>query len=214
MKLKYSTARFLISQRQACGFTLVEVLIAMAVFAILAVLAYGGLEQVIRNKEQTTESLHRLRDVQMTMTKVQRDLTQLSLRNGRDEMGSPLPGLSAAQGNELLLQLTRNGWRNPAKISRSHLQRVAYRLDEDKLIRITWPYIDRALDGQAVETVLIDNIKNASLRFLDSNNEWHDSWPALNTTSPAPGTDLPVAIEFTLQMNDWGDIVRIVRTMG
>ncbi|MCW8910027.1 MAG: type II secretion system minor pseudopilin GspJ [Gammaproteobacteria bacterium] len=195
------------------GFTLVEVLIAMAVFAILAVLAYGGLEQVIKNKEKTAESLHRLKDLQMTMTKINRDLTQLSSRHGRDEQGDMLTSLSAGQGNELLIQLTRNGWRNPARINRGNLQRVAYRLDEDKLIRTTWPYVDRALDNQSVETILIDNIKNASLRFLDDKNEWHTSWPALNATSSGD-TALPVAIEFTLEMEDWGNIVRIMRSSG
>lgn len=213
MNNKYSPAKSMSLYKPHHGFTLIEVLIAMAVFAILAMLAYGGLAQVINNKEKTSEALHRLKDLQITMSKINRDLTQLSSRDGRDEQGSPLTSLSAGQGNELLIQLTRNGWRNPAKIGRSHLQRVAYRLDEDKLVRITWPYVDRALDGQATETILIDNIKNASLRFLDDTNEWHDSWPALNAT-PTGDTPLPIAIEFTLQMEDWGDIVRIMRSSG
>lgn len=213
MNIKSSPAKNLSFYKCHHGFTLIEVLIAMAVFAILAMMAYGGLAQVINNKEKTSEALHRLKDLQITLTKINRDLTQLSPRNGRDEQGSALTSLSAGQGNELLIQLTRNGWRNPAKIGRSNLQRVAYRLDEDKLVRITWPYVDRALDGQAIETILIDNIKNASLRFLDTDNEWHDSWPALNAT-PTGDTPLPLAIEFTLQMEDWGDIVRIMRSSG
>lgn len=194
------------------GFTLIEVLIAMMIFAVLSVLAYGGLQQVINNREQTADSLLRLKDLQISMSKIYRDLTQITARQARDEQGSRLSSLKAAQGDELLIQLTRNGWRNPAKTNRGHLQRVAYRIDEDRLIRISWPYVDRALDGQAVETVLIDNIKDVKLRFLSEQNEWHTSWPSLNA---APDdASLPVAIEFTLQMEDWGDIIRIMRTTG
>ena len=194
------------------GFTLIEVLIAMVIFAVLSLLAYGGLNQVILHKQETSESLARLKQLQITMTKVHRDLSQISSRQGRDEMGTNLSNLQASQGDDLLIQLTRNGWRNPAKLNRGHLQRVAYRLDEDKLIRIHWPYVDRALDGQAVETELINNIKDVTLRFLDNNKEWHNSWPALNATQNT--ISLPVAIEFTLEMEDWGKVVRVLGVSG
>ena len=107
--------------------------------------------------------------------------------------------------------LTRNGWRNPAKLKRSHLQRIGYRLDEDKLIRISWPYVDRAEDDQAIEQELIDNIKELRLRFLDADDEWLDNWPpneALASGSTAPQ---PKLIEVTLDMHDWGEIVRLFR---
>ncbi|MDH5764671.1 MAG: type II secretion system minor pseudopilin GspJ [Gammaproteobacteria bacterium] len=195
------------------GFTLIEVLIAMAIFAILSLLAYGGLNQAIISKERTAASLARLQELQITMTKIQRDFSQITSRTMRDEMGTQHPGLTAQQGNEFLIQLTRNGWRNPAKTTRGHLQRVAYRMDEDKLLRIHWPFVDRAVDDQGVETQLISNLKDVKLRFLNDQNEWHDSWPALNA-EPENNNTLPVAIEVTLEMEDWGNMVRVIRTTG
>jgi len=195
------------------GFTLIEVLIAMAIFAVLAVLAYGGLNSVIRSKEQTEASLTRLRQLQLTMSKLQRDIEQITDRDGRDEFGGILYRLSSRADSDLLLEFTRNGWRNPAGLTRSHLQRVAYKLDEDKLIRLSWPYVDRAQDSQAIETTLIDNVKEVKVRFYNG-TEWQANWPDADTlTSGAPVT-LPRAVEVTLELNDWGKIIRIFRVPG
>ena len=199
------------------GFTLIEVLIAMAIFAILSVLAYGGLEQVIQNRSQTEEALNRLRQIQLTMSKMQRDFEQIVNRKGHDELGGELPALATGEGTDLLVQFTRNGWRNPAQLTRSHLQRIAYKLDDDTLTRISWPYVDRAQDSQAIETELLNNIQEVSIRVMDAQNEWQTSWPINTSSSPTPGvppSDLPIAIEVTLKLHDWGDIVRLYRIAG
>jgi len=193
------------------GFTLVELLISMAIFAILSLLAYGGLDSVIKSKTQTENSMLRLNQLQLTMTKLHRDFEQITAREASDELGGKLLKLSAGQGDDLLIQFTRNGWRNPAKLIRSHLQRVAYKLDEDKLIRLNWLNVDRAQDNQVVETILMDNLKDVQLRFLDKNNNWNDSWPRANSDPTAINKPQPLAIEITLEMNDWGEITRVFR---
>ena len=199
------------------GFTLIEVLIAMAIFAILSVLAYGGLEQVIQNRSQTEEALNRLRQIQLTMSKMQRDFEQIVNRKGHDELRGELPALATGEGTDLLVHFTRHGWRNPAQLTRSHLQRIAYKLDDDTLTRISWPYVDRAQDSQAIETELLNNIQEVSIRVMDAQNEWQTSWPINTSSSPTPGvppSDLPIAIEVTLKLHDWGDIVRLYRIAG
>ncbi|MCW9014203.1 MAG: type II secretion system minor pseudopilin GspJ [Gammaproteobacteria bacterium] len=193
------------------GFTLIEVLIAMAIFAILALMAYGGLESVIRSKTQTEESMLRLRALQITMSKLQRDIEQISPRDGQDGLGGKLLRLSASPNSDLLFEFTRNGWRNPAKLRRSHLQRIGYRLDEDRLLRISWPYVDRAQDDHASEQELIDNIKELELRFLDQSNQWHDNWPPHEALASGNTAAQPRVIEVTLNMQDWGEIVRLFR---
>jgi general secretion pathway protein J len=195
------------------GFTLIEVLIAMAIFAILAMLAYGGLNAVIESKEQTEQALTRLRQLQLTMSKLQRDIGQVVARDGRDEFGGILYKFSSSADSDLLMEFTRNGWRNPAGLTRSHLQRVGYRLDEDTLLRLSWPYVDRAQDSQAIETTLIDNIKDVKLRFYDG-NEWQDNWPDAQALTSGAEVPLPKAVEITLQLNDWGSIMRIFRIPG
>lgn len=193
------------------GFTLVELLISMSIFAILSVMAYGGLDAIIKSKTKTEKTMVRLNQLQITMNKLHRDFEQISARAAADELGGRSLKLSTGQGDDLLIQFTRNGLRNPAKLIRSHLQRVAYRLDENKLIRMSWPYIDRAQDNKLIETVLMDNLDDIQLRFLDAKNSWRDIWPPQNIDPNSLDIPQPKAIEVTLQMNDWGDIVRVFR---
>ncbi len=192
------------------GFTLIEIMVAMAIFSILSLLAYGGLESVIRNKTSTDKELQRIHQLQMTMMSFQHDFEQLANREGHDEFGTTLLKLTTRNDN-LLVDFTRTGWRNPAKLQRSSLQRVAYRLDENSLYRLSWPYVDRALDNQVIETLLIDNIEDIKIRFLGNNKEWINDWPDANAA--LGNTEQPIAIEITLQMNDWGDVVRLFKVL-
>lgn len=124
---------------KSAGFTLIEVIIAMSIFAIVAILAYSGLHSVIMSKTNTEASLERLQELQMTMLTLSSDLQQLSNRQAHDALGGTLHALST-QSSELLIEFTRSGWRNPANLQRSSLQRVAYQLKDDSLIRIYWPH--------------------------------------------------------------------------
>lgn len=192
------------------GFTLIEVIIAIAIFAIVAMLSYTGLHSVISSKTTTEAALDRLQQLQMTMLTLSSDMQQLSNRNGHDSLGGGLTKLTT-QDSDLVVSFTRGGWRNPANQPRSTLQRVAYRMDEDKLIRVYWPHIDRADDEQLVERTLITNIDALELRFLDDKNEWQSSWPPASAQASSDPVDLPSAIEITLKMSDWGEIKRLVR---
>ena len=80
------------------GFTLLELLIAVSVFAIMAVMAYGGLSNVISNSTSSEKSLERLHQVQLAMLKISRDFNQLSKRSIRDEYGNSTNYLMTGQG--------------------------------------------------------------------------------------------------------------------
>ena len=199
-----------ISTHKLEGFTLLELLVAVAVFAILSSMAYGGLRNVIDNSQQTELSMQRLQQVQLAMLKISRDFTQLSQRNIRDEYGNPNNYIMAGEGSDVFIEFSRGGRRNPAQLQRSHLQRVAYKLEEKTLSRLHWPHLDRTQEMQAYESVLLEDVENASIRFLDNNNEWHNEWPPLSATGqPGDAAVTLSAIEFTLELQDWGELVRI-----
>lgn len=194
----------------ARGFTLIEVVIAMAIFAILAAMAYSGLQSVIDSKSHTEAGLERLQAVQMTMLTLSNDLQQIVPRDAQDALGGRLDKLST-QSSEYLVEFTRAGWRNPADNPRSSLQRVAYKLDEDRLLRIYWHHVDRADEERRVERVLIDNIKSLQLRFLNEQQEWTENWPQASVLASGSNSPLPLAIEATLDAHDWGEISRLLR---
>ena len=203
------------STHKPAGFTLLELLVAVAVFAILSSMAYGGLRNVIDNSHQTELSMQRLQQVQLAMLKISRDFTQLSQRNIRDEYGNPNNYIMAGEGGDVFIEFSRGGRRNPAQLLRSHLLRVAYKLEENTLSRLHWPHLDRTQEMQAYESVLLEDVENASIRFLDNSNEWHNEWPPLSATGQPGDTAVTLsAIEFTLELQDWGELVRIFQVSG
>lgn len=199
-------------QLEARGFTLLELLVATSVFAIMSVMAYGGLSSVISNSTQTEIQLEKLQTVQHAMFMMTRDFTQIVKRNIRDEFGNTQAYLTAGTNIDYLVEFTRNGRRNPAKLLRSHLLRVAYKFEDNNLIRLFWPQLDRVQGMEPYEDILLEDVKLAELRYLDDSGEWHDQWPPLSATA-APGatSDSPRAIEFKLELDGWGELTRIYK---
>ena len=189
------------------GFTLLELLIASTIFAIMALMAYGGLANVIDNSATSKLALKRLQQIQQSISVISRDMSQILPREVRDEYGNKQPYLGSGSNPDYLLELTRGGRVNPANLLRSTLLRVAYQFEDEKLLRLQWPQLDNAPGIEPKETVLIDDIENVTFRFIDGNAESYEQWPPLNT-----GADNPTsvsAIEIIIQLKDWGEIRRL-----
>ncbi len=203
------------NRKQTQGFTLIEVVIAIALFAVVSVLAYSGLQSVINSKTRTENELERLRQLQISMLNLTSDLEQLSNRDGNDALGGQLHKLTT-QNLDYSIEFTRSGVSNFAGLPRSSLQRVAYHLEEDELVRTHWPYVDRADDEQKIERQLIANVSKLSFRFLssDTSEAWSDNWPPDNVLTGSNPATLPRAIEITLELGDWGSITRLVQVVA
>lgn len=196
------------------GFTLLELLIAIAIFAVVGVLAMSGYNELLMQRERAAQTMARARSVQRAMTRLTQDFAQLEPRPVRDATAATAnPALYFNASGTYLVELTRAGWSNPAGVSRATLQRVGYRLQDGKLYRDYWTVLDRTLNTTPVEAVLVDKVTAISLRFMDRNRQWQTTWPA-NSTGGGTGIGrarrLPLAIEITLTLEDWGELKRIV----
>lgn len=195
------------------GFTLLEVLVAMAIFAIVAYMAYGGFAAVLKQQQILEASATRLRAVQFAMRQLGNDFGQLQPRPVRDELGEGWRPALLADARELeAVELSRGGWPNPLGRPRPSLQRVAYRLEDGTLIRSYWPVMDRLLEQEPVETELVDAVSGFRLRFLDGDGEWLEQWPDPSVV-PDPRL-LPRAVEVILELEDWGEITRLLEIAG
>lgn len=202
------SARFNPAARSA-GFTLLELLVAISVFAIMSIMAYGGLSQIISNNTIASGALDRMQALQHTMYTLTRDFYQIEERNIRDEYGNTQPYL-LSNNLDTIIEFTRNGRRNPAGLLRSNLQRVAYQLQDNKLIRLSWPQLDRAPGTEPYRSELLTDVNKFTVRYQDSKAEWHEQWPPLNT-APGAITARPAAIEISLKLKDWGELKRLYR---
>lgn len=183
------------------GFTLLELLVALAIFAMMAVLAYSGLSTVLTVQANTDQLATQLAQLQVAFGWLGRDLQQQVARPIRDEYGDRQFSI---RGESSYLELTRAGWRNPAQQPRSSLQRVAYRLEKDKLLREYWVVLDRAQDSQAIPLDLLEQVEALQFRFLDNQQQWHEQWP-VSTKKPLTLK----LIEVTLQVTQWGKLTRL-----
>lgn len=192
------------------GFTLIEVLVALAVFGVLSALAYMTLSQTLRNSDMLNERMDRLQAIQRTMNYLSTELLQAAPRAIRADLGQYEPALLSSFASDFALQLTHSGWPNSAGVPRSTQQRTAYRIEDDELIRYHWNVLDRTVNNVPVATVLLDEIDGLTFRFLQSDGEWMDQWPPINVQVETNSVSLPRAVEITLALPDEGELTRIV----
>jgi general secretion pathway protein J len=197
------------------GFTLIELLVALAIVAIIGVMAFGGLNQVIDQREVARQRVERWREIQLSMRLVMQDLVQLHPRPAREAFGEGhLPSILASAQSQFALELSRGGWPNPASFRRGTVARVAYDWEDDMLVRYHWPVIDRTPDTLPVRTELLDGVQNIEVRFMDSGGAWHTEWPPFEVSGPEQAIARPRAIEFAIELSDFGRVWRLLETSG
>ena len=200
---------------RARGFTLLEVLVAVFIFSIVAMLAYGGYNQLTRQSEIVDTNAARTRMIQSAVQRMAEDFEMIEPRPVREPLGESVePALQSDKRTETLASLTRSGWSNPAGVSRSTMQRVAYRLEDNKLERAYWNALDRTLSAEPTVATLVDHVRSVTFRFMDQNQSWHEQWPPLGYSGADAPRLRPIAVEITLDLEDWGKVVRLVEVSG
>jgi type II secretion system protein J len=92
--------------------------------------------------------------------------------------------------------------------------RVAYDWEDDKLVRWHWGVMDRTLSTPPVRAEILDRVTNVEVRFLDTAGEWHLEWPPLDQRGPQSLIARPRAVEFAIELEDFGRVSRLVETSG
>lgn len=192
------------------GFTLLELLIAIAIFSIIVSFVYASLNTVLNSKQRNDEYLAWLAKLQLGLNLMERDIEQSVNRPIRNEFGDTQGAMISGSISGLLLELTRGGHANPMLLPRSDLQRVGYQLDEEKLYRLTWPALDRAQETEPRRQLLFDGVKDVDLTFFDQGMERRDQWPpSTNLGNDQPVAALPKGIEVNLELDKWGKLRRL-----
>lgn len=196
--------------KTARGFTLIELVVVIALFGVVSLMAYGGLNSVLKSRERVEQHMDRTAEFQRAYRRLRDDLQQVRNRPSRDIYGDAQPALRGDRDTRL--EFTRAGWRNPLLLPRPALERVSYRLVEKQLRRESWRVLDQAQDSKVVSLTLLDRVDELRLRYLGQGADWSEIWPPpsstgqLQTTGPAPR-----AVEVTLRTPDWGEVVFLFR---
>ncbi|MBI3344495.1 MAG: type II secretion system minor pseudopilin GspJ [Gammaproteobacteria bacterium] len=201
-------------RRRTSGFTLLELLVALAIFGVVAAMAYGGLQSVLNTRAASDKQAAELAELQLGFTRMERDIEQIVARSVRDGLGDRQPALRGESGGETLLEFTRTGWRNPAGQARSHLQRIAYQLKEGRLVRLSWSVLDQGPSAEPQESVLLDNVTAVEVQFLDKSLAEQALWPKPDAAANNEKVTLPRAIQVSVEIKGWGRINRLFRVVG
>ncbi len=211
--------------KREVGYTLLELIVVIGIFAIFAAMAYGGLESVLKTRVGVEQALTRTESYDRAYLRMRADFQGAASRIVRDNAGDDLPLFFFDTYNRRV-EFTRSGWQNLLSFPRSTFERVSYVLDdsqpkgasrariEDKrLVRRSWLVLDRAPQTEPQELVLLDHVEDLNWRFLDNNKVWQDTWPAGDAGNAigAATQTTPLAVEIKLKTEDWGEMKFLFR---
>ena len=192
------------------GFTLIEILVAMAIFTIIGLASTGVLTSVINSDQLSTERFAKLEELQRAMLTIERDVMQIVPRAVR--VNGELVSAVTSGGEDVFdseadgLGFVRVGWHNPQMLlPRSTLQAVGYRLQEEQLQRLYGNYVDNVIGYEPKVKVLLSDIEDFRVSFLtdiaqlEKPKDWEESYS---------DATLPIAISITIVSKTFGEIRR------
>jgi general secretion pathway protein J len=223
--------------RRNRGFTLVELLVALFIAAVMFAIGYGAIRQALTSHGSLKDQQAHLLELQNAVRVMEQDFVQVAPRPVRQPVGDEpaqaalAGGASSTQsalsssttsttGAPPIVAFTRAGWANPKGLQRTGLQRVAYYLENGTLRREHWSVLDPTLASTTIRRDLLTHVKAVTIRYMDVNHQWQEQWPPTTNTVLVGGNQelslrqRPLAVEITLDTEDWGKVVRIVEIAG
>lgn len=182
------------------GYTLVEVMIALAVFAILSVATATAIYHAFNTRAQLNVQSERLNTIRMAIALIQRATQQVVVRNVR---GSDMRLFPAFVGNNNYFEFTTGGETNPnATLLKSTLKRVAFICQNHQLKRRSWVSLDTAYRKQYQDSILIGSLQRCSFAYLANNRQILDEWRENPVKQNQKLEPVPMAIKITLTLKD------------
>ena len=186
------------------GFTLLEVLIAIAIFSLISLSSFTIFDSVLKGDTTAKERSERQNELQRAFLLIERDITQIARRSVRLNGEAPLTQLIQSSDDsfaseEQAIAFVRHGWTNPGLLlPRSDMQAVAYRVVEETLERLHFNFVDAVVGEEPKVRPLIKEVTALSFEYYDG-KQWQKTWS---------GNGLPLAIAIKIETKDYGLIRR------
>ncbi len=178
------------------GFTLLEILIALAIFAVMSMMAYAGLAAVLDARASTVPRAQQLAQLQTTLYLLNEDLSQVINRPIRDQMGSSEPAFSIGRGNEIFV-FTRTVPSWSTNSSENNLLRVSYSLEKEALYRRVWTIPDRTQQTEYRRRKLLVTQGVTIKGFNPKTKSWGDIVG-----------EIPLALDISFKLDGLGSVHR------
>jgi general secretion pathway protein J len=187
------------------GFTLVEALVAIAILALVALLAWRATAAMADSDVRLAAERSRWQQLDAVLTRIEADLRSSVPRPARRGPSTDAAwslAVDDAAGNALLV-FTRAG---PSAVDEpgSAGQRVGYRLRGGRIEALYWPHIDNVAADDATSYALTDDVVSFHVSALTADNRWSDHWPLPGSTS------IPRGVRVELQLADGSSVERLL----
>lgn len=187
--------------KKITAFTLIEILIALFIFSILATITSSALYHAFTTREKLDQQTARLTELQLSISLLQSDIQQFSFRPIREKN---FIQRNAFVGQSQYIEFTRGGLINPQAEKRSTLQRVAYLCENNQLIRRIWPVVDTERPDQYQDKTILENLNSCQFAFLSNKLEVLEEWRGNALATLNNQESVPKAVQFKLNSPDWG----------
>lgn len=193
------------------GFTLLEIMVAVAIFTMIGLAANSVLTRVLDGDAISQEKFAELQKLQRVMMTIERDLLQASKRSVRIEGEKNeivmTGGVNVLESDADGLGFVRSGWANPQfMLPRSNLQATGYRLQDGKLEKLYFNYVDNVVGAEPRIKVLLEDIEDFQVEFFlrvkqdaEDDSNWGDVYS---------GIELPKAVAIIITSKSFGTIRR------
>jgi len=190
------------SAQRTRGYTLIEVLIAVAIFSALSLAAYSALDGMSKASRASQDHAQSLAGLQIMLQRMESDIQSLVVRPRFDQSVSSTAddffGQASGFGG------LRSGWENPLDLPRASLQRFQYRWVDGRLERMYWPSLYGGRDQTPQIETIGDEVEAVAFRYLSADGRWQPTW------RPSPQAGLPRAVELSIEHQKFGSIRRLV----
>jgi len=186
------------------GFTLLEVLIAIAIFSLISLSSFSIFDTVLSGDEIAKQRSERHNELQRAFLIIERDITQIARRSVRLNGEAPLESFLQTSGDsfvsdEQALAFVRHGWTNPGLLlPRSDMQTVAYRIVDETLERLHFNFVDVVVGEEPKVRLLMSDVSELAFEYYDG-KKWQKIWSE---------NFLPLAIAIEVNTKDYGIIRR------
>ena len=189
------------------GYTLIELLVALVILALLSLAGYKGLDAILQTRTHVAQETRKWQQLAFFFARIEQDVAQAIHRPVTDQ-----GGLTQAEwigravlvaDDEAELTFTRAGIPNESE-KMLPPQRIGYRLQQGSILLLRWPYPDQAPHAEPVRYPLLEGVSEFHLRHLDTSGNWLELWPPAGQSGV-----LPMALEVSLKLASGEQIPRI-----
>ena len=185
---------------RAKGFTLVELLVAITIFAVLSALGWKVFDYISKVKERNTMHEACLSQLQEAYQQILRDTVQIVPLTANIN-GNIQTALSLQNGR---LSFSKTGVTDPLDQGIAPDERIEYefRADEQKVYRHKFKNLNQTGSDQPDSSVLLENAEQFEILVLNPNelNHWPD--PSADLSQSSEQQRLPRGLKIKLKVND------------